>query len=301
MEKHEVESYIKAGKIARQAVEFAKSITKPGMLLVEIADKVEGKIQELGGGLAFPINISLNEIAAHYSPGLNDKTVAEGLITIDLGAEINGCIADTAFSLDLTPDKKYEKMIRLNEEALDEILKKLTSESCVGEIGNVIQNYVEDYNKKNKTHFSIIKNLTGHSLEINQIHAGLTISNCRNDSKTELKDIAIAIEPFITEGPGEVYEGQKSEIFMLIREGQTRDRETRELLKFIKDNYSTRPFCKRWLEKKGFKRLGFALSTLENNGLIHNFPVLIEKGKMPVSQTEHTILFNDKKVMITTR
>jgi methionyl aminopeptidase len=300
MEIKQVEDYRNAGQIARQAVDFARKMIKKDMLLVDLAEKIEAKITGLGGGLAFPVNLSLNDIAAHYTPGINDKTIAEGLITVDLGVEINGCIADTAFSLDLSEDKKYSDMIKLNELALKQALERIGEGTKVGDIGTAIQDYVEDYNKKNKKHYSIIKNLTGHSLGENTIHAGLTIPNYRNEGRTELKDVAIAIEPFITEGLGEVYEGPDSEIFMLIKEGQTRDKDTRELLKFIKENYSTRPFCRRWLEKNGFKKLGFSLSTLKNAGLLHNFPVLIERSKMPVSQAEHTILINDK-IEITTK
>jgi len=160
---------------------------------------------------------------------------------------------------------------------------------------------VEEHNKKNGTKFSIIKNLTGHSLDENMIHAGLTIQNGENDSKIELEEVAIAIEPFLTEGVGEIYEGKPSEIFMLQSDGQARDRDAREILKFIKENYMTRPFCKRWLEDEGFKKVNFSLSVLEKAGVLHNFPVLIERSKMPVSQAEHTVLILKDKVIVTTK
>lgn len=293
MNSNEIESYRKAGKIAAEAVKFGKSLVKKNMLLIEIAEKIEGKIIDLGGDIAFPINISLDEIAAHYTPSLHDDKKAEGLITIDLGVSIDGFIADTAFSLDLTEDKRYSEMIKLNEEALDFCLKNLKTDAKVKDVGFLISSKIKG------TKYSLISNLSGHSLEKDIIHAGLTIPNYENSIDFELKGIAFAIEPFLTEGTGEVYEGKLSEIFMLENEIQVRDPDARKLIKFIKENYKTRPFCKRWVEKAGFKKLDFLLPLLTKQKIFHNFPVLIEKSKMPVSQFEHTVLITDKVEVVT--
>jgi methionyl aminopeptidase len=299
MEKTEKEAYIAAGKIASETVSFAKKFIKPGMKLIEIAEKIEGKIVELGGGLGFPVNLSLNEVAAHYTPSSNDETKAEGILKVDLGVEVEGFIADTAFSLDLTEDKRYSEMLKLNEDILKETLKIIKQGTEVGEIGNSIYGKIEEYNKKNSTKYSVITNLSGHSLDENEIHAGLTIPNYRNNNKNELDDIAIAIEPFLTTGAGEIYEGKESEIFMLESDLQVRDSDARKILKFVKENYKTRPFCKRWLEKQKFTKLDFTLKTLSQQGIFHNFPVLIEKSKMPVSQFEHTVIIDEDAVVST--
>ena len=293
MDIEEIESYRKAGKIAKQVCDFARSFVKQGMPLIEIADNIDEKIKELGAEPAFPVNLSLNEVAAHYTPSTDDKTIAEGLLKIDLGVCVNGYIADTAFSLDLTEEKKFEEMIKLNEEALNNAISKLNVNSKIKDVGKAIQEVVKN------SHFSVIKNLSGHSLGKNKIHAGLIIPNYENENNTELKNMAFAIEPFLTAGSGEVYEGKESEIFILKKDRPVRDPQERELLKFIKENYSTRPFCKRWLEKKNLKNLGFHLKNLTKQGILYNFPVLIEKSKSPVSQAEHTILIADKVEVVT--
>ncbi|MEI6058738.1 MAG: M24 family metallopeptidase, partial [archaeon] len=105
MEKQEIESYKKAGDIAKRVVAYARDFIKPGMLLIDIANKIDSKIDELGVEAAFPVNLSLNEIAAHYTPSADDETLAEGLLKVDIGVSVNGYIADVAFSLDLTEDK----------------------------------------------------------------------------------------------------------------------------------------------------------------------------------------------------
>lgn len=301
MEKEDIESYRKAGKIASKVIAYTKETIKEGVLLVDIAEKVEGKIRELGAEPAFPLNLSINEVAAHYTPSLNDKTKAEGILKIDLGVEVNGCIADTAFSVDLTKDKKFTEMIALNEKALESALKIVRSGVEIGKIGGVIHSEVEEFNKKNKKSYSIIKNLTGHSLGKDEIHAGLSIPNYKNANENTLKEVAIAIEPFLTTGVGEVYESSVSEIYNFNNDLPTRDRDARKLLEFVKEKYKTRPFCRRWLEKQGFQKLNFSLSTLVKQGIFHNFPVLIEKSKMPVSQAEHTVILFDEKSEITTR
>ena len=299
MKKEEIKSYQEAGKIAKQVVDYAKTFVKPNMSLLEIAEKIDEKIKQLGAKPAFPVNLSLNEIAAHYTPSLEDKTLATGLLKIDLGVEVDGYIADTAFSLDLTENKEHQEMIDLNQKVLEKTLKLIKPEIEINKIGNTISKGVQTYNKKNNTHFVVIRNLSGHSLGKNMIHAGLTISNYPNDKQTKLKDMAIAIEPFLTTGKGEVYEGKTSEIFMIENLKKPRDKDTRELLEFIKTEYKTKPFCRRWLEKKQFKKLNFSLRQLTAQKILHNFPVLIEKDKKPVSQAEHTILITDK-VEITT-
>ncbi len=294
MEQEVIEDYVQAGKIAKQVVEFAKGLIKPGMKLLEIADRVEEKIIGLGGGIAFPVNLSLNEVAAHYAPSSSDEKIAEGLLKVDIGVEINGYIADTAFSLDLTEDKKYTEMIGTNEKALANVLKKLNSESVVSDVADLLHEISDE------TDFLIINNLSGHSLSQYQVHSGTTISNYVNSNYKELKDMVIAIEPFFTTGRGEVYEAEHGEIFMLENEEkQVRNPDARKLLDFIKENYKTKPFCRRWLEKKGFAKLNFLFGVLINEGVLYNFPVLVEKDKAPVSQAEHTVLFSDK-VLVTT-
>ncbi len=301
MDSQEIESYKKAGKIAHEMVEHLKKFVKPGMKLIDIADETDKLIGEKDARPAFPINLSLNEVAAHYTPSFDDETIAEGLLKVDLGVEINGCIADTAFSLDLTDDNRFEEMIELNNTVLNKALSNLKPGMFIGTIGNTIQSEVENYNEENEKKFSIVKNLTGHSLDKHIIHAGFVIPNYKNENKTELKDIAFAIEPFLTTGVGEIYDGKPGEIFMIQNERPVRDKDAREILKFIKEEYKTKPFCKRWLVRKNFAKLDFSLRLLVREGILHNFPILVEKSKQPVSQMEHTVLISGDLVEVTTR
>jgi len=290
MEKSKI---LKAGEIAKQVREFAKSIVKPNMPLLEIAEKIESKIIELGGKPAFPVNLSINEIAAHYTPSYNDETKAHGLLKTDFGVSVDGFVADTAFSLDLENSKENQKMIDASEKALKNAIEKTKNGVSLWEIGKTIQQTIESYD------FSPIINLSGHEMKEYDLHAGLTIPNIDNKSSEKITKGLYAIEPFATNGNGKVTEGRLSGIYLLINDKNVRNAEARKILNFITEEYKTLPFCSRWIVKEfGIKSL-FALRQLEDNGNLHQYPQLVEVSKAKVSQAENTILIDDKVIVTT--
>jgi len=123
MTPNETQKILQAGQIAKQVKEYAKTIIKKDKPLLEIAEQIENKIIELGGKPAFPTNLSINEIAAHYTPSHNDETKAHGLLKIDLGVHVDGFIADTAFSIDLENSDENKRLIKASENALNNAIK----------------------------------------------------------------------------------------------------------------------------------------------------------------------------------
>jgi len=294
MEKQDIENYRKAGRIAAEAKKYSREIIKKGVLLREIADKIEAKILELGGKPAFPVNLSINEIAAHYTPGMDDETKAQGLIKIDIGVHVQGCIADTAFSMDLENSEENKKLIEAAEKALNEALKTARKNIEICKIGKAI------HEKITESGFSPIRNLCGHELGKYLIHAGITIPNYDNQNKAELEEGAYAIEPFSTSGAGIVYDGRLSGIYRLEERKAIRDLLARQILEFIEEEYQTLPFCSRWIVKKFSNRALMSLKLMEQAGIIHQYPQLIEKEHKPVAQAEDTIIISDK-VEVTSR
>ena len=295
MEKEEYEDYIKAGKIASEVKKYAKEIIKPKIPLLEIAQKIEKKIIELGGEVAFPVNLSINEIAAHYHPSLEDETLAKDLLKIDIGVHVEGFIADTAFSLDLTENNKHKSLIKASEKALENSINliKKNPESTLNEIGSEIQTTITNMG------FSPITNLSGHSLERYNLHAGITIPNYANSSDFYLGEGAYAIEPFATSGEGRIYEGPPSGIYILEEPKSPRSNLAREILEYIIINKKTLPFSLREIQEKFGKMSRLALRELEQNNSIHQYPQLIEKSKKPVSQAENTIIKNSDTIVTT--
>lgn len=286
---------LKVGKIAAETREYARSIIKKDILLLEIAEKIEDKILELGGKPAFPVTLSIDEIAAHYTPSYDDKKVAHGLLKIDFGAHIDGWISDTAFSLDLENDEKNKKLILASEKALERAINISNKDIPLNEIGKEVQKEIESRG------FSPIVNLCGHSIEQYQVHSGITIPNFDNKKTIPLGEGIRAIEPFVTDGVGKIKDGRPSEIYMLTEDKTPRSQIAREVLEFIIEEYQTLPFCSRWLVKKiGLKAI-IGLKQLEENGNLHRFSQLVEESGARVSQTEHTLLIEKDKVEITTK
>jgi len=288
----EIDNYRKAGSIAREVKHYTKSIIKPGIPLIEIAEKIENKIKELGGKPAFPVNLSINEIAAHYTPSPNDKTKASGLLKVDFGVHVSGFIIDTAFSLDLENDEENKKLILAAEKALQEATKIIKPEIEIWKIGQAIQKTITSLN------FSPVRNLSGHELGRYKIHAGLTIPNTNNNNKTKLEEGVYAVEPFSTSGVGMVYESKPSGIYILQEKKSIRNLLARKILDFIEKEYRTLPFCERWIVKKFGTKSLLALNFLEKERILYNYPTLVEKSHKKVAQAEDTLLITEEKVEV---
>ncbi|MEK6833589.1 MAG: type II methionyl aminopeptidase [Nanoarchaeota archaeon] len=292
----ENQKILQAGKIAQEVKKYIKPFVKKGVPLLEIAEKIENKIIELKGKPAFPTNLSINEIAAHFTPSYNDETLANGLLKVDFGVQIDGWISDTAFSVDLENSSENKKLIEASEKALEEAEKTIKKGTTIGEIGEAIQKEIESFG------FSPIINLSGHQIEQYNLHSGLSIPNIDNKQNNEIKSGLYAIEPFATNGSGKVKDGKPSGIYSLIEYKNIRNPSAREILEYIAEEYKELPFCSRWLVKKfGTKALP-ALNQLEQNGNLHQYAQLVEVNKGIVAQTENTILIKENgEKIVTTR
>jgi len=291
MKSTEYTSYTKAGEIAAAVVKKLKKEIKIGNLLFDIAEAGESQIRELGGKPAFPINLSLNEVGAHYTPIPNDKTeLGEDIIKIDIGVHVDGYIADTAFTFDFT--NEYGDMLKANEKALEEALKLATPGTNVSEIGEVIHSAIHEAG------YNPIVNLSGHSLGQYTIHAGQNIPNIKTGDFVLKEDMVIAIEPFATDGEGKVTDSPESVIFRYLEDKPVRLREAKNLLHIARDRFDALPFALRWVKLPQLK-LRLALNQLIKANAIYSYPILIEKARGKISQFEHTVIVRDKPEVTT--
>jgi len=288
-----MDDYIKAGKIAKEAKEYAKSLIKPGINLLELADNIENFIKTNGGEIAFPVNLSLNEIAAHHVPAWNETLSLNqnDVLKIDIGVHINGYIADTAFTVSFNPEN--HNLIKASKEALENAIKLIKPGITLAEIGDVVQKTISSYG------YQPIINLAGHSLDKYDLHAGMSIPNFNNKNKTTLEEgMVLAIEPFATSGKGLVTETTIKEVFRLVKSGPTR---YKNILVHIEKNYNALPFAKRWLVKKfGPLKTQLAIRELVSKGILHEYKELKEVSNGLVSQHEHTIIVKKDKAKVTT-
>ena len=290
----DIENWRKASKIAAEALEYGKSLIKKDASYTDVSEKIEKKIKELGGEPAFPVQMSLNETAAHFTTDINeDLKFSDELVCLDVGAHVDGCIGDNATTVDLSG--KYSELVKASREAVDNAIKIIQVGTTLGEIGKTIQDTITSYG------FTPIKNLSGHGLDSYNIHTFPTIPNYGTGDKTALKKgIVIAIEPFATNGAGIIYEGGNAVIFSLANPKPVRSPITRKVLKEIIENYGELPFCTRWLAKKfSYGQIKFALRELRVINAVRAYPPLIDKDKGMVSQAEHTLLIDDEVEVLT--
>ena len=286
-----LEKYKAAGKILIEVRDAALELVKPGNRLLDVAEFVESSIRDRGGEPAFPCNISRNEEAAHATPSIDDEAVfgEEDLVKLDIGVHIDGYIADSAVTVDLSG--KYEELIRASEAALDEAIKIIHDGVSTVEIGEVIEEAIKERGYKP------IVNLSGHGLVRYNSHAPPTIPNVKYEHGVILRtNDVIAIEPFATDGGGKVVESGNVEIYSLIKPKPVRMREAKKLLDEIK-KYHGLPFARRWLPRE---RLNLALRALKNTGVLRDYPILREEDRGLVAQAEHTVIVKEDGCEVTT-
>jgi methionyl aminopeptidase len=295
---HFFEYYQQAGRIASIVREKTRNIYHVGDTLFQICESIEDDIIMKGGSPAFPVNVSLNDIAAHYTAEPNDQIIVKDgdVLKIDIGVQIHGYIADTAVTVCYNP--KYEAMVKTAELALTEAVKVAKPNTKASDIGKIIENTVS------KQGFRPIQNLSGHSLEQYTIHAGKSIPNIWTIGSFSLvSNQAYAIEPFVTtkDGHGIVYEGKTRNIFGIASRKPTKDKEADEFLEYIWNTFKTLPFALRWMTKKyEEKKARQLIEQLIRKRNVHAYPVLIEGNRKIVAQAEHTLIPSDTVINVIT-
>ncbi len=290
LESEQYEKHREAGEILAQVREETAERVEVGVSHLEVAEYAEDRIRELGAKPAFPVNISIDEEAAHATPSIDDDaTFGEEMINLDIGVHVDGWLADTAITVDLSGNPELaEASAQALEAAIDIIEPGINTADIGAEIEDVIDGY--GYNP--------VINLTGHGLGHWEQHTSPNIPNRAVSQGTTLEvgDV-VAIEPFATDGGGKVNEGAKEEIFALEREGAVRNRQARAALEQITDEFRTLPFATRWLETD---RAEMAVRRLKRNNVLHGYPVLKEDDGCLVSQKEHTIIITESGCEVTT-
>ncbi len=288
------------GSISYRALEKARELVKEGAGRLKVAQELESFFRGNGYEMAFPVNISVNETAAHFSPGLEDtyKFSAKDIVKIDLGARKDVYLSDCAITIDLSGSNG--KLVEASEEALEAAISKVRAGREVREIGREIEAVAKNKGAKP------IKNLGGHGISRDELHSRIFIPNYDNGDNEKLEDgEVIAIEPFMTDGYGAVEEGSEVQIFEKKDDVAPRSQEAREVFSHIQKNYLTYPFAFSWLQKEfsslGEFKLRRALNELAMLGGLELYPVLIEKKSGMVAQTEKELIVTKDSCEVVTK
>ena len=287
----QLEKHREAGEILAQVRAAAADRVEVGVSHLEVAEFAEDRIRELGAEPAFPVNISIDEEAAHATPEPDDDAAfGEEMVNLDIGVHVDGWLADTAVTVDLSG---HADLAKAPEEALEAAIEVVEPGVETGEIGAEIESVIDGYG------YNPVVNLTGHGLGHWEQHTEPNVPNRAVEQGVELEagDV-VAIEPFATDGGGKVNEGAHEEIYSLEREASVRNRQAREALEQIVEEFKTLPFAHRWLDTS---RARMALRRLERNDVVHGYPVLKEQDGSLVSQREHTVIVTEDGCEVTTR
>lgn len=293
-----LQKYRKAGKIAAEVRKEMRRFVREGMPIIDLCEEVESMIEKKGGKPAFPCNVSVNEIAAHYTSPPQDKQLIpeNSIVKVDIGAHIDGYIADTAVTVCFNPE--YENLVRTAEEALEKAIEILRPGLSISQFGTMIEKTIKSRG------FKPISNLTGHQIGRYLVHAGRALPNVSQFSFSKINAGEIyATEPFVTvaDAAGKVKNEPEAYIFRFIKQKSLRDQYAKRLLFYIQKNFHTLPFTERWLggcmPQSRYKN---AFSELLSSKSVISYPVFVEASRKPVAQAEHTVLIMEDGCLVLT-
>lgn len=295
----ELESYIKAGEAIAQVKKEAPRLVKEGGTTLNICQKIEEQTRLDGCKPAFPCNVDINEVAAHYTSPPGDKSLIpeNSIVKIDLGAQFNGYVADTAVTVNFNDE--LQSMSLAVQEALERALKIIQVGTKLSEVGSAIERAIKEKG------FRPISNLTGHGLARYQIHASPTIPNVNMPlmfGRFEA-DRAYAIEPFATtrDGAGEIFESLEGYIYRITKIKPPKEETAEKLFETIRRESLTLPFAQRWFTSTlPREEFSLAFNSLLSTHHIESYPVLVERRRRPVAQAEHSVYLRSGETIILT-
>jgi len=282
--------YMQAGAAAKKILTAGAGRIQVGTLLCDVADFVEGMILDEGFGIAFPVNISLNESAAHDTPSPDDTRVfAEGdMVKLDIGVHLDGYIADTACTVDLG---NQPLLCEASVAARDAAIEAVRPGVAIGTLGGIVAHEIKSRG------FVPVANLTGHGLDQYCLHTGPNVPNIPGVGGAVLEEgMVLAIEPFASTGTGFVHDGRREEIFSQIVRRPVRLPAARKVLQEI-EGRNGMPFARRHIHVKS---ADLALARLMKDGIIRSYPVLSDVPGSFVSQAEHTMIVTGDGCIVTT-
>lgn len=311
---------IKAAKVHINVGKYIRENIKCGLSLKDIAIIIENKIKDeidfdinnpLDRGIAFPVGLSLNNCAAHYTPNYNETEIIlkeDDIIKIDYGVHIGGTIIDSAFTLHF--NEKYNEFINISKKITNYAVSLCNPGKILGEIGAEIEEYIQSKEIiiNGITYpIKIMRDLSGHMIRKYEIHAGIAVPNIAIDYDKRIKEFEYyAIEPFITTGNGISILKEPISHYMINKNynnlNNNLNKTEKKVYKIIKDNYHTLPFCQRWLyELNSIYNYDNVLNSFKKKNIIDTFPPIYDIDNSIISQFEHTIFIKENGIINLTK
>jgi len=286
-DKEALNKFRRSGRILRETREELKGYVHENMRVIDVCEHAEQLIRKKGGKPAFPCNVSIDEVAAHYTSPPNDgKMIPEkAVVKVDVGAHVDGYVADTAVTVCFNPE--YLSMAETAETALKAAVENIGPGMSTSKLGGIIEKTIKSRG------FKPISNLTGHQVGRFLVHAGTSLPNVSHVFSSTIRLGGVyAIEPFVTlkNAAGRVEDDKESTIFRFVKSRSQKNPHTKQLLKYIEENFRSLPFAERWLQHvvpdKYYRE---AFNELLRSKAIMDYPIFVEVSRKPVAQAEHTV------------
>ena len=291
-----LEKLKRAGHAAAQVREYGAGILVEGAGLLDVCNRIEDRMRALGVRPGFPTCLSLNDVAAHFTPTHKDHaTLRRGdLVKLDLGCQVDGYLADTAVTVEVGT-RTWTELIRASSTALQAAIEVVRPKVQTRLLGAAIERAIESFG------FRPIANLTGHTIERNVLHAGKSVPNVGDHGTDVLEEgDVVAIEPFATNGAGKVDGRRSGNIYRLARiVRDIKPEAALALYRNLEREFDHLPFAERWCI--GFdKHAPSLLQRLLKMGVVTTYASLLDVWKGMVAQTEHTMIVTNGGAVVTT-
>ncbi len=327
VEEEDLKQWRDAGHVARRTLEGIKGEIVAGKQWSEVIDSAERFIRRHGGKAAFPVTISVNDMAAHYTSNteLTPPEDFEGemifqkgdLVKLDVGVHIKGALGDNALTIEVGNGGEHTEQIRAAKEARDAAIEKMHPGTPWHVVGEAAQQASVDAG------FEPIRNLSGHKMERWNLHSGVSIpmyacgpNNPSYKGEVEAGGV-YAVEPFNTTGNEGLIENvpprHSSNIYRITGDVQWRKALAKKKLKplgaqlarNLEERYNTLPFAERWAfpmltkpfpdadEESRISKWKALMKKLISIRFIETYHVLrcVDGGN--VGQFEHTVYVTD--------
>lgn len=249
------------------------------------------KNNPLNSGIAFPVGVNINEIAAHFTPDKSNNPLLKynDIIKIDYGVHINGYITDGAFSY--CKSNKYNDLIEISKNATNIGIKHSGPDAVLGDIGYYIQEYIEskEIEIDKKIHqIKSIYDLSGHNIDRYIIHKNKAVPNIKIPYyERMLENEVYAIETFPTTGDGHIRCSLDECNHFMIEPNNVVLNFNNDKIKQIYDVRKTLAFCPRWFNFK-----------IPDSKFITKYPTLKTTDNGMVAQWEKTIFIKNNGIEI---
>ena len=204
----ELEQMREAGRLVGEVLtELAAAVT-PGVSTADLDELAEKRIRQAGATPAFkgyhgyPATIcaSINDEVIHGIPS-GRRVLNEGdIISIDVGASLDGYFGDSALTLPVGPiSESAAALLRVTEEALYKAIDEAKPGKRVSDIGHAVQKHVEAYG------FSVVREFVGHGIG-QRMHEEPQIPNYGEPGHGPrlAEGMVLAIEPMVNAGTAAV-------------------------------------------------------------------------------------------------